>query len=106
MPKVHGTRLTPAQREQVLAAFVHRHTRENSIRTYGGRCPACEQVGPFPYTCGEALPDGPHVYTRDEWHAYHSPLVSDDEWLAKYSFHFTMGGRLDGRHRFAEYDPR
>jgi hypothetical protein len=42
---VKGSELTPEQRSQVLAAFVHRHTHENARQTYGGRCPACEQVG-------------------------------------------------------------
>ncbi len=79
---VAGTALTPAQRRLVCAAFVHRWTHENATQTYGGKCPACEQCGRFPYVCGEALPNGPHVYTREEWHAYHTPLTTDAEWIA------------------------
>jgi hypothetical protein len=95
--------LTPAQRRQVCAAFVHRWTVENAQQTYAGRCPACEQSAPYPMTCGEALPDGPRTYTREEWHAYHAPLTTDAEWIAAHAFHFTRDGtRLMQNQRHAE----
>lgn len=104
---IKGIDLTPQQRAHVLAAFVHRWTHENARQTYGGKCPACEQSRG---TCRGVplMKVGPtqdlRPYTREEWHAYHKPLISDAEWLAGYAFHFTNdGSRLHGRRRFAEY---
>lgn len=106
MPRlIRGDNLNDAQRRLVLAAFVHRHTHENAKQTYRGQCPACAQAGRkgWPYVCGEALPDGPRVYTREQWHAYHAPLTTDAEWLASYSFWFTSDGkRLSESHNHCE----
>ena len=102
MNYVRGDKLTPQLQRWVLAKYVHRWTHENAQQTYGGRCPACAQVSHWPYVCGQALPDGPHVYTQEQWHAYHSPLISDAEWLAAHSFAVTKYGRLDERQKFAE----
>jgi hypothetical protein len=90
---IKGTDLNASQRQQVLAAFVHRHTHENARQTYQGRCPACVQQA----QCGgnmEAERDGVVI----PWHEYHVPLKTDEEWLAVYAFEFVKdGSRLSSR---------
>lgn len=102
MPKlIRGDQLNGDQRRQVLAAYVHRWTHENARQTYRGLCPACEQAfrGGALYTCGEALRDGPVTYTSEQWHAYHKPLQTDEQFLAEHAFKFTNDGvRLTGRY--------
>jgi hypothetical protein len=102
MRLIQGSALNDQQRQQVLARFVHRWTHENAKQSYGGRCPACEQVAPFPYVCGKALPDGPKVYTRQQWHAYHKPLTSDAQWLADHAFYVNVNGELSEKHSHCE----
>jgi hypothetical protein len=107
---IRGDQLNTDQRRQVLAAYVHRHTEENARQTYGGKCPNCEQSaradgliitgskrGPIPIT----------VWTKAEWHAYHTSkgakLQTDAAWLADHAFWFTKDGtRLHGGHHRAE----
>lgn len=80
---ITGSKLNPRQRSQVLFAFVHRWTHENSRQSYGGRCPACVQSG------------------LD--HAYHAPIISDEQWLNEHAFHFVKdGSRLSARHSACE----
>lgn len=96
---IKGIDLTPAQRTQVLEAYVHRWTHENSQQTYQGRCPGCEQSRPFPMVCGNDR----KVYSRSEWHAYHVALTTDDQWLADHAFHFVKdGSRLSETQHYAE----
>lgn len=91
MPLIPGDRLTPSLRRAVLATFVHRWTHENARQSYSGRCPACVQRE----RCGQlstvTLSDGQIV----NWHDYHMPLQSDEDWLRAHAFHVTRGGRLD-----------
>jgi len=103
---IKGSDLTAAQRQLVLAAFVHRHTIENA-KARGVDCVNCADIGRWPYVAGQALPGGPTVYTRAEWHHYHtthgSVHTTDAKWLATHAFHFTKDGqRLMARPRYAE----
>jgi hypothetical protein len=98
---IKGLDLTPAQRAQVLAAYVHRWTVENAQQTYYGLCPGCEQSQPFPL--GTITGTTRRVFTRAEWHAYHALLTTDDRWLAEHAFHFVKdGSRLHGNKPHAE----
>lgn len=101
MRLITGDKLSADTRREVLARFVHRWTHENARQTHGGKCPGCEQSGNFPR---HAAPKGQigRQFTREEWHAHHTPLVSDAEWLATHAFHVTQSGRLSNRHSFAE----
>jgi len=94
MKLIQGSSLNPSLREQVLQQFIHRWTVENSKQTYSGECPACVQVEPFPYICGQDLPDGPVTHTRESWHAYHAPLETDAVWLSKHAFYVNRNGML------------
>ena len=94
MKLIQGSSLNPSLRAEVLSRFIFRWTIENSREAYGGRCPACEQVAPFPYICGQDLPDGPVTHTRESWHAYHAPLETDKVWLSKHAFYVTDRGKL------------
>ncbi len=89
-----GSSLNSRQREQVLAAFVHRNTIENAKRR-GVDCVNCA-MNRYPYVTGQALPDGPHVYTREQWHTYHTThgavAISDAQWLADHAFKFIKDG--------------
>jgi hypothetical protein len=105
---IKGSQLTSSQRQQVLAAFVHRWTHENAKQTYGGDCPACRQATrDGQITTGVKNPglmERPlQVWTRAEWHAYHMPLTTDAEWINAHSFHFTAdGSRLMANRHHAE----
>lgn len=98
---IAGKKLNAQQREQVCRAFVRRWTHENARQSYGGKCPGCEQS-----TRGGRIVTGPRgaekVWTREEWHAYHVPLTSDDEWIAAHAFHFTKDGSRLMVKRYAE----
>ena len=83
-----GSSLLSSTRADVLRRFVHRWTHENAKQTYGGRCPACEQ------STNAAM-------SREAWHAYHAPMVSDTEWLAAHSFVTRKDGSLDNRYKMA-----
>ena len=98
---IKGKDLTATQAQIVLERFQNRCTLERAKSI--GDCPACAAVAPFPYICGEALPNGPIEHTRESWHAHHTPLVSDAEWLKAYAFHFTQdGSRLMENRKYAE----
>ena len=85
--RLNGNQLTTRQTAQVLAAFCHRWTHENSRNG----CVACKQRG------------NPTHVNGVPWHEYHATLVSDAEWLAKHSFHFVKdGSRLSARHSSCE----
>jgi hypothetical protein len=104
---VRGDRLPLRLRQQVLAMYTHRWTVENADRTYGGKCPGCEQATRGGRIVTGVENPGPaerplKEWTRDEWHAYHAPLVTDAEWLRKYKFGVTKGGELDQRQQYAE----
>ena len=95
---IRGNDLNPAQRRQVIAAFVHRWTHENAKRNYGGKCPACVQR----FQCE---PNATLEINGVPWHEYHVPLTSDNEWIRGHAFHFTRdGSRLSARHSFCEPD--
>lgn len=83
---IRGDRLSAPLRAEVLARYVHRWTHENARQSYRGECPACAQS-----------PDRP----REAWHAYHLPLISDQEWLRAHAFRVTKSQRLDQRSRWA-----
>ena len=83
-----GNKLTVAQRQQVLAAFVHRWTFENARQSYKGQCPGRVQQR----QCGGAM-----VVQGTPLHLYHRPLVSDEQWLAEHAFYVTKDGRLAAR---------
>lgn len=100
-----GDQLPSHLQHEVLARYIHRWTHENAQRSYNGQCPACRQAG-FPaakvYIAGQALPDGPTYYTQAQWHVYHRPMVSDQDWLKQHAFYITKAGRLDARRTHAE----
>lgn len=86
---INGDKLNPKQRAEVLRTFVHRWTIENARQTFGGRCPGCEQ-------------GFPSDWSRDDWHAYHVSLTTDDKWLADHAFYFIANGsRLAANRRYA-----
>lgn len=72
---IKGSKLSPAQRSLVLAAFPYRWTHENKRRAhtfYGGHVPTMEPV-------------------------------SDEQWLADHAFHFIKdGSRLMANRHHAE----
>lgn len=88
-------------RQQVLRQFVHRWTHENAKQTYGGKCPGCEQA-----TRGGCIITGQKEtlkkWTREEWHAYHTPLTTDADWLASHAFYVNKDGTLDSRRNHCE----
>lgn len=91
---IRGDRLTPRQRELVLAAFIYRWTKDNPHRgTAYGVCPVCNVKG--------GLPESTRVGCRQ-----HHPVVAlqtDEEWLRGHAFHFVKDGkRLMENHKFAE----
>lgn len=103
MKLVRGDKLTVGQQQQVLAQFTHRWTHENARQTYGGKCSACEQTGsPAFIAIGHKLPGGPRVYTREQWHAYHVPLISDREWLKTHKFYVKENGDIADRPEYCE----
>lgn len=79
---IRGDRLNPQQRKLVLTCFVHRHTYDN--KAYNNDCPACRQQK----QCG-----GEMVINGVPFHEYHSPLISDNEWLKRYAFYFNVDGK-------------
>ncbi len=105
---IRGDKLNATQRAEVLRAYIHRWTHENAKQTYNGECPGCMQStrnGQIvtgvkkPGICQTPL----KVWTREEWHAYHVPLTTDNEWLKRHAFHFTKdGSRLSEKHHHAE----
>lgn len=99
MPVIRGDLLPVRLQQEVLAKFVHRWTHENARQTYKGRCPACAQAAPFPYVCGQKLPDGPKVYTEAQWHAFHAPIRTDEQWLCEHAFRVSA----DGKRLLAKY---
>lgn len=105
MPLIRGDELRPELQRQVLARYVHRHTVENARQSYHGRCPNCEQMAAIGFRTGWPG-DAPKIWTRDEWHAYHTthgaPLVTDAEWLRAHAFYVTRSGHLDERRHYAE----
>ncbi len=101
MKLINGTALTPVQRKYVLAAFVHRWTHENARQTYDGKCPGCQQIngGRFPAVTGPL--GNRKVWEREEWHAYHRPLETDEQWLASHAFWFKDNGDVAHSRRYA-----
>ncbi len=101
MTIIRGDQLSPQLRAEVLRRFVHRWTHENARQTYGGKCPGCAQAGNLPR---HTAPKGKlgRRYTLAEWHAHHTPLVSDAQWMSEHSFHVTAEGKLSERHHYAE----
>jgi len=93
---IRGTDLSSRQREQVLSAFPYRWTHEAGRRWYGGQCPACAQ-SPHPFKPGRNFTEAGKrgaAMSQAEWHAYHAPVVSDDEWVRQHAFNFNKDGTL------------
>lgn len=67
---IRGDKLTHMQRQEVLRTFVHRWTLENA-----GICETLRKV-----------------WQREDWHAYHTALITDDQWLLEHAFHFVKDG--------------
>lgn len=104
---IRGDKLTAVQRAEVLRAYVHRWTHENAKQTYNGQCPGCMQSTRNGLIITGKKKPGPNemrlkVWTRAEWHAYHVPLITDDEWLVGHAFHFTADGSRLTANRHAE----
>lgn len=76
MPLIKGTDLSPSQRRQVLESFSYRWTSDNPQRI------AAWNVTKLKH---------PTI-----------PLISDEAWLARYSFYFTGAGQLSRRKTYAE----
>jgi hypothetical protein len=76
---IEGNKLTWSQRKQVLANFIYRWTVDNVNRVRAWKV---------------SVPD-PKSWPR-------IPLISDEEWLGRYSFHFTATGQLSRRKTYAE----
>jgi hypothetical protein len=92
MRLIKGTDLNPAQRAQVLSAFIYRWTSDNSQRPYVYHaCPTCDIRTPFvgPSAAGHNHPT--------------VPLETDDQWLTARAFWFLNdGSRLVYNRRWAE----
>lgn len=90
---IRGTDLTPAQREQVKAAFIYRWTKDNEKRVQAyGPCPKCDIREPY---CNPRSAEG-HKHPTLK-------LGTDEEWLRSHAFHFTQdGGRLMHNRKYAE----
>ena len=98
-----GSKLNPSQKREALACFVHRWTHENARQSYGGKCPACEQAGrKGRIETGGAEGFPLKVWTREGWHAYHAPIVSDEQWLSTHAFHIDQSGHISAKHPHCE----
>jgi hypothetical protein len=100
---IQGSKLNATLRAEVLQRYVHRWTVENMRQTYKGKCPACEQAG----RNGRIITGGDanhplKEWTRAEWHEYHVPLETDDQWLSKHGFEVMKSGRLSEKQTHAE----
>ena len=87
---IKGSDLTDLQRDQVLAAFVHRHTIENAKRR-GVACVLCADSG------GDrdvVIPAGwqSGVAVRKRWHDHHVAVETDHAWIIRYQFPFVANG--------------
>lgn len=91
-----GTELKPSAQAEAKACFVHRWTHENAKQSYGGKCPGCEQSTRSGRIITGGVPGIPlKEWTREEWHAYHVPLLTDEQWLAHTQFAVTKSGDID-----------
>lgn len=86
---IQGSCTNGKTRQAIFAQFVHRWTHENARQTFRGECPACAQ-------------GAPESMTKEQWHAYHAPLVSDAQWLADHAFYVNNDGSLDQRRGYCE----
>lgn len=86
---VKGNELPFSLQTEVLRAYVHRWTHENARQTYNDACPACIQGKPT-------------TMTVEQWHKYHNPMITDQEWLAAHAFYVTKRNTLDARRHFAK----
>lgn len=76
---IKGIDLTPSQKAQVLRSFIYRWTADNHQREAAW---------------AHSVPN------RLEWPRI--PLITDYEWLTRYSFYFTPVGRLSEKQTWAE----
>lgn len=99
---IKGSDLTTAQRQLVLAAFVHRHTVENA-KAHGVPCVMCANS---PGGADEIviIPAGQQAAheVRKRWHDHHVSVQTDAAWLADHAFHFTKDGQRLMARRYAE----
>jgi hypothetical protein len=94
---ISGTKLTAAQRRQVLAAFTHRHTVENA-EVQGG-CLLCKLNGPADRLVEAVALNAPPI----PWHEYHIAAENDERWITTHAFYFVKdGSRLMANRRHAE----
>lgn len=92
-----GSELNSSAQAEAKARFVHRWTHENARQTYGG-CPGCEQATQGGRIITGGAPGIPlKEWTREEWHAYHVPLMTDEQWLANTQFAVNKDGSLNAR---------
>jgi hypothetical protein len=104
---VRGDKLPHRLQREVLAKYVHRWTHENASQTYGGRCPGCVQARHEGRIVTGVENPGPaekpvRVWAEAEWHAYHTPLVSDEQWLREHAFAVNKDGTLSEKQSYAE----
>jgi thiamine monophosphate kinase len=97
---IKGSDLTDFQRDQVLAAYVHRHTVENATRR-GLDCVMCANSG------GDheiVIPAGQQAAgeVRKRWHDHHVTVQTDQQWLADHAFYFVANGSRLQHNRHAE----
>lgn len=90
---IKGTELNRSQREQVLNAFPYRWTSDNTRRlTVYNPCPNCDIKAPIV-----------NLQTSEGHNHPTIPLITDDEWLNQYAFHFVKdGSRLMYNKLYAE----
>jgi hypothetical protein len=76
---IKGIQLSEQQKRQVLAAFIYRWTVDNHQREAAWN---------------HSVPD------KTQWPRI--PLITDYEWLTRYSFYFTPAGSLSAKKKYAE----
>lgn len=99
---IKGSDLTAFQRDQVLAAYVHRHTVENAQR----RKVACVLCADSPGGADRivVIPAGQHAAgeVRTRWHDHHVRVQTDQQWITDHAFHFVANGSRLKLHAAAE----
>lgn len=84
---VKGEKLNAEQRQNVLAAYVHRWTKENPHRlAVYGSCALCDIRNPYE----NAVTANGHTHPT-------IPLITDAEWLTEHAFYINKDGRLSDR---------
>lgn len=90
---IKGKDLNSYQKRLVFDAFIYRWTKDNPHRVRVYHCELCDIHNPYVNT--ETANGHTHPTI---------PLVTDEEWLKHYAFHFTKDGlKLSMKDNYAEW---